>query len=566
MRFACGLMVCWAVAGMLGTALAWLLGGLGPGIAWGSLLAGAAAGAWAGASARGCGAGRVGFWGAAVLVAGGLVIFRMFGWVLFADGAEWKFLSANNFGDLALHIQFIRYFANGAPFWPDSPIFPGLPLHYPFGTDLLNAMLLSAGMDLRAGLLWVGFLGGAAALCALWRWCGAFGVAAFLFNGGTAGFAVISTGVWADYQTDMDWKSIPLAMFVTQRGLLYAVPAGLVLLASWRARWEQREEGRAPFAAEAALYSAMPLFHFHTFLFLSFLLGWWFVSDHGRLSRWPIKLVGAALLPASALAIPVTGLLAGNTSGMHLQPGWLQKGQPFFAYWFGNFGALLPLALLAGAAAVWVPSGRAMLRRWWAPACVMFLATGVISFSRWEWDNTKLMLWSYLIWAFCIWRTLLATAPWPFRAAACTLLFGSGFVSVVGGLGPTMRGFTMAELPDVRSVGHAVRDLPVDAVFLAHPTFNHPLQLNGRKVAMGFEGHLWSYGIAYQKRLEMVKLALMGGEGWLDAARATGATHLFWGEMEERHYPGSGRPWTVALEPVSSGDWGTIFDLESGGE
>ena len=118
---------------------------------------------------------------------------------------------------------------------------------------------------------------------------GAFGIAAFLFNGGIAGFQLLSTGKWLDYQGEatIAWKSIPLAMFVTQRGLLYAIPAGVLLLYQWRAKYFPRandsktDSARAPlpFWVECSLYATMPLFHLHTFIALSITLGFWFRSQ-----------------------------------------------------------------------------------------------------------------------------------------------------------------------------------------------------------------------------------------------------------------------------------------------
>src|SRR5213078_3005310 len=63
----------------------------------------------------------------------------------------------------------------------------------------------------------------------------------------------------------------------TQRGLLYAIPAGLLLLWSWRERFfrigeRNRHRAPLPFWVELALYASMPLFHFHPFLALSIVL------------------------------------------------------------------------------------------------------------------------------------------------------------------------------------------------------------------------------------------------------------------------------------------------------
>src|SRR4029450_2108927 len=102
-----------------------------------------------------------------------------------------------------------------------------------------NALLCLIHVDLTRGLIWSGFVASVATFYAFYRWGGVFGVAAFLFNGGMAGFQFFKTLKFLDYQGDktIAWKSISLSMLLTQRGLLYAIPAGLLLLWHWREKF-----------------------------------------------------------------------------------------------------------------------------------------------------------------------------------------------------------------------------------------------------------------------------------------------------------------------------------------
>src|SRR5262249_21799332 len=104
------------------------------------------------------------------------------------------------------------------------------------------------------------------------------------------------------------WKSIALSMLVTQRGWLYAIPAGLVLLWAWREKFFTADpvagndlsavalakadepdrfasagqpaavngcgysRGPLPFWVELSIYASMPLFHLHTFIALTIVL------------------------------------------------------------------------------------------------------------------------------------------------------------------------------------------------------------------------------------------------------------------------------------------------------
>src|SRR6266705_760904 len=180
---------------------------------------------------------RVWFWAVAVCFA--VFAVRSFVWLLYIDSSELKIQSPNNLGDLSLHLTLIKNFANGVALWPDNPIYVFSKLQYPAGIDLFNALLLLVHVDLITGLVWVGLVASLATFYAFFRWGRTFAVAGFLFNGGIAGFQFFQTFKFLDYQggNKIAWKSIPLAMFVTQRGWLYAIPAALVLLWHWRQKF-----------------------------------------------------------------------------------------------------------------------------------------------------------------------------------------------------------------------------------------------------------------------------------------------------------------------------------------
>src|SRR5947199_5833966 len=206
--------------------------------------------------------GHVWFWAMAACFA--LFALRSFCWLLYIDGEQLKIQSPNNLGDLALHITFIRNFASGVALWPDNPIYVFSKLRYPVGIDLFNALLCLVHVDLIRGLVWTGLLASLATFYAFFRWAGAFGVAGFLFNGGIVGFQFFKTLKFLDYQGDrtIAWKSIALSMFVTQRGLLYAIPVGLLLLWHWREKFfredvQGRHPGPLPFWVEVSLYASM---------------------------------------------------------------------------------------------------------------------------------------------------------------------------------------------------------------------------------------------------------------------------------------------------------------------
>src|SRR5438067_6787973 len=189
--------------------------------------------------------------------------FRSFCWLFYFEGENISIQSPFNLGDLGLHLTYIKTFANGVSLWPDSPIYVFSKLRYPVGIDLFNGILANLGFDLRPQLAATGLLASLATFYALYRWGGTFTVAGFLFNGGIAGYAFLQTHQFLDYQgtSHVACKSSPLTMFVTQRGLLYAIPAGLLLLWQWRSKYgPERPKQLLPVWAEYILYATMPLF------------------------------------------------------------------------------------------------------------------------------------------------------------------------------------------------------------------------------------------------------------------------------------------------------------------
>ena len=523
------------------------------------------------------------FWIMALVFA--IFAVRSFCWLLYIEGEELRIQSTNNLGDLALHITYIKDFANGVPLWPANPIFPFGKLRYPAGTDLFNALLLLLNVDLIRGLVWAGLAGALATFYALYRWGKLFTVAGFLFNGGIMGFQLLNTLLvnhrleFVDYQGDktIAWKSIPLAMFVTQRGLLYAIPAGLILLWHWREKFFRNKPDRPgplPFWVELSLYASMPLFHVHTFLALTVVLVCLFVFGDPPRRGHILTLVASALLPATFFVWLITDHFNAS-SVVQWHPGWLMRKEagdlyhPFFKFWFLNFGFWMPLILLLFGLRAWRAATAKLLRKgawpedlaFLIPAMVIFIVALLWKFAPWEWDNLKIMIWGYLLVLPCLWTDLIAKWSLPVRTGICLALFGSGFVSLFGGL--AVPGYSFANRGEVDAVGLATQKLPGNARFAAFPTYNHPLLLQGRNTVLGYGGHLWTQGFEYFRINDMLKAAMEGKGDWRGTARRLGARYLFWGREERINYPESTHPWEGSLTPVARGDWGEIYDLES---
>ena len=196
-------------------------------------------------------------------------------------------------------------------------------------------------------------------------------------------------------------------------------------------------------------------------------------------------------------------------------------------------------------------------------ATAIFIFAFFVKTAPWGWDNLKIMIWAYFLVLPFLWTHLIARWPMPVQVAICIALFGSGFVSLLGGLAAGRNGFGFTDRAELDGVGDAIRMLPVEARFAAYPIYNHP------PLAPGPEGCAWLSGTSYGRKVsitgrrkEQLRELMEGAGDWRETARHLRARYIFWGREEKINYPMSGRPWEKTISPVASGNWGAIYDLE----
>jgi hypothetical protein len=370
-------------------------------------------------------------------------------------------------------------------------------------------------------------------------------------------------------------------------------------------------KGPLPFWVELSLYASMPLFHVHTFIALTIVLlvgmlfervSWPRIFSDAPIRKHAVVLLSAALIPATFFVWLVTDQFRAK-SLLKWHPGWVQDSAdfgapffrlggtanfgsatafgsllqkiwngviaPFFQFWLTNFGLWVLLSLALVALCGW----RAWKTGWrWGrkpPADIAFVLSAVVIFAMgyfvqtapWDWDNLKLMVWGYFLILPFLWSDLIGRWAFPERAVTCIALFASGFVTLLGGLTAGHPGFGLIDRARLDAIGTAVRPLPIEARFAAYPTYNHPLLLQGRKVVLGYPGHLWTEGFDYNDPNRQLTALMRGAPNWREAAKALGVRYIFWGRDETANYQGSSRPWETTARRIASGDWGAIYDL-----
>lgn len=494
-------------------------------------------------------------WEWVALSAFALVSLRQFLWLVFERDGALLTLLPHNYGDLPLHWTYVQQLASGAPFWPENPILTHERLRYPIGVDLLTAVVVSLGASLPLALRAIGLFGSLLAALSLRRWGGAFAVAGFLLCGGLAGVPSLLSGKLVDVDAQVAWKNLYLALFVPQRGFLLALPAGLVLLCSWRARLLRNERGLALWI-ETLLWAALPLIHLHTFAFVSLLFGLWTAAS-GRW-RWGLQSVGAALLPATWAVLLVTGG-PGSARLVGWARGWVMADEHPATFLAKNFGFWLPLAAVALFEAVRARRREALLLL--VPSLSLFALLFLVRVAPWAWDNTKVMLWCLVAMLPALDGLVIARVRPALRAAALVLLFASGVASLLWACVGRLPRLEVLSVAEYAGVCEALAKVPTTRV-AAYPTFNHPVALCGRPLVAGYAGHLWSHGLDSSRVEAQLKRLMLGEPGWRQDADALGASHVFWGAREASAFPTSTHPWQSLGRPAASGPWGALYSLD----
>jgi len=496
---------------------------------------------------------RIGIAGAAAGLLFLLLALRQFLWLATGDGDSVVQYNPYNYGDLPLHWTYVSVLAEGAPFWPQNPIFANVRLGYPIGSDLLAALFTSLSAETGVVFRMTGVVASLLLLLALWRWGGALAVAAFALSGGFDLSRLEPGALLRPDDPELPWKNILLALFVPQRGFLFALPAGLLLL--WSAREKLlREKPGLPGAVFGLLWGALPLFHVHTFLVFSVVVGAWSVARQ-RVAAMRTSLLVAVPLATFGLWQVTDGFAAARV--VWWKPGWMIGAENPLLFLLENFGLLVPLAVVALLRPL--PDGKAETRPQLAAGLALFVALFFLMLAPWEWDNTKAFVWAVLLMLGPL-PAWLEARPLALRTAIVTLLLLPGVPAALGGF-LASRPLVVFDRVEKEEVCAAIRSVPMTARVATAQAFDHPVGLCGRAIVAGYAGHLWSHGLRARPVEERLARLMNGEPGWEEAALDLGASHVFWGRREVRAFPGSRRPWARDGALVWKGGSGELYRL-----
>jgi hypothetical protein len=357
-----------------------------------------------------------------------------------------------------------------------------------------------------------------------------------------------------DRTTGFQWLNPVLAYLVPQRTTLYGFSLGLLVVALlWygRTRTELRETLLA-----GILLGLVPLLHTATYFDLLLLAGGIAAVDLGfalfgkagldlATKRWLAFFAPALLLGLPQLLLILPPAAYGH-SFLRWQVGWLASG-PELSYrlsigtfWLLNTALLIPLALGALLSGRW---GKPGIRRFLAPAWLLFLLPNLVILQPWDWDNTKWFVW----WAILASIMAGLAIHQLIRRRAAFMVVGLLLLLVTTASGALdLNRASQKNLPNVSFrllddqelivADWAQANTPGDALFLTGWKNNHPiLTLSRRAVVMGYPGWLWTWGLpGFVERQKDVIEMYKGDSRTAPLLRSYGVAYVVIGPQERQ--------------------------------
>ncbi len=497
-----------------------------------------------------------------VFAAVAFVALRHFLFLYYRVDSEFRTLHPYNLGDLPLHIQYIRNMALGVDFPLRNPNFSIELLRYPFGIDLYDALWENLGVPMTSHLFLIGIFCSLASLVCL-RLAGSWlAMVALFFSGG---YVALAKGSALDVQNLLAWKNLFLSMFITQRGFMWALPVGVLIIyflfLGARRKPENPVHPRT-LLIMGILWASLAFFHLHTFFVMSLMIFsvaiYRFILKKSKLKDLPGEMRKYFFVWLWPFTIGTFFVLFSlnffkSPSVIHWQWGWtIEPGQNLLSYLSINLGP--PLLLFAGVGIYLLRHRLKHLYFEYALSVVLFILFFNLMLAPWAWDNIKVLVWPYLALAILSYEVLRKHwAPWTQVLLLLSLSYG-GLYALSEPQFSLAQHITLYSVLDLANAKAATQDLPVNAVFASGTTYNHELTTLGRSRAMGYEGHLWGHGISYAETKKKLFSLMSGEEHWLEMAHDLKVNYIYWGPKERLEFAvkaGVEPAWKAQLKNVS---------------
>jgi hypothetical protein len=407
-----------------------------------------------------------------------------------------------NLGDMSFHWNTIRFLGKGAAFWPENPIYMGFRFKYPFGMDFFNALFENLGVSINTHLPFVTLLALTLVFYVLHMAAGPLLVFAVFFSCGIYNFTAPGNWDVGRIQDSIDFKNLFLTILLTQRGFVYALPAGVFL---YRALQKCFSGVWQPSVMEkislGIIWGALGFFHLHSFFFVSLYLGI-LILWKKELKNWLLP-IGIAVLLGVPFVLNALVPEIGTNPLIHFSPrGWARpEGTGYLKYWAKNLGPWI-----AAVIAALVIFYRQKKWNFFVPTALafgFFWLFAHLILAPWDWDNIKLLVWCYTFGLMAM-----ADLLWNERSDGAKtvvfLFFIPGLMIFIHSLPMYTHGTQWASERELNKAEVLLKGQDVNQGIMITPAYDHPVLLLGYKLYMGYTGHVWSHGYNYTEREQVV--------------------------------------------------------------
>lgn len=504
----------------------------------------------------------------------------------------------NVWGDWSVHLRNSTFFAAQTQLSLENALFSGVQSHYPYLSGYLSSLLQRLDLDIARSLTWptIALFGSLPAVLYIVgrrltnnRAAGVLFTYLILLNGGLGVWYLLKDLADGHYfwqasaygpklYTDMFrvnglstndgiwFMNFIMSEFIPQRAFLAGIGLALYILkTAWQAlKTEAKidtandQPNRPQLVFAGLLFGLLPIIHSHSFIALGLIIPvlWLYrstsslptaIRNRDSLVAWlkqPLQhnflwLIGPATILGFGLVFLFVYDPTQVQSFFHLINWWApETDKPVnpLLYWWRNAGPFI----LLGSIAFFVPNLKA-----WRPAIliglILFIICNRISFQPWHYDNLKILTYWYLLWAIPI--SLLLTQLWRRAAiiviALILILTGAGLADALTVTTSTRTGIQLTTKDDLyfaQLVKEATAQTP-NALIAAATNHDGPLSLaSGRRLYMGYEGWLWTYGLDWYRRLEELKKMYSASPEGLKLLKERQISYLVIGPQERDRY------------------------------
>ncbi len=452
----------------------------------------------------------------------------------------------NVWGDWAAHFTMGSAMAYRQLLLPVSPLLSTATFSYPFGADLLSALLIKLGVPFLQSFTSLSLIFSVGLIFALFYFyktlfrsqkIALLASLIFLLNGGVGWFyftqdIIQSSQPWQTLinppheYTRLDtqhlkWISVIDSMVIPQRAFALGFPLTLLALGLMITllRKPQFTSKKTWFkiGIVGLILGLMPLIHTHSFLAAAIILASWcgayFFSSQKKHRQ---KLIELSLYVASLtmiIAAPIIHFYFAHQVSQGFfkwYPGWLAKEyhDNWFIFWFKNWQLVPLLASLGWGGFILHSKKRTHKLKslfLFLPFFGLFISANLWLFQPFSWDNTKIFAWVSVGFAGLIaWLLMYVWTHYRSILIRCLVLIVFGLTIASGSIDAyrimrhDLHGYVMYSREDLELTEWVKTQTPVNSIWLTGNNHNHWLfNLTGRQTVMAYPGWLWTHGYDY---------------------------------------------------------------------